>query len=186
MRKDGFQLMSTSSTACDFIFKEVSISDMITNQSNSLKTALTSVVEVLLNDEARHRAMHRKQKLQDIFHDGLGYDFSKAMEATYGNNDTAYGAICFQQISRVLEELKVRMDQRGILRAYGGFNVVFQLLEYPMDELQKFFGGGGSTSALTDKGAYIFIFFVQKQFDELLAMAKEIDDEYDKDPTRTT
>jgi len=106
MRKAGFQLMSTSSDSGDSTFKDISITDLIIQQHDSLQVALSTVLETLSQEEARHREMYKDQKLKDAFPDVLGYYFSKAMEATYGNRGMAYGAMHLGLIVEVLDELK--------------------------------------------------------------------------------
>ena len=63
---------------------------------------------------------------------------------------------------------------------YEGVNYVCELLEYPLAELEAFFQNvlNGQELNINEKTAFIFAFFLQKQVDELISMAKEIDEDY--------
>jgi hypothetical protein len=83
-----------------------------------------------------------------------------------------------QQIKQTLQNFREAIAKRSI--TYDSINYVYELLEYPMTELEAFFENAqnGKELNINEKTAFIFAFFVEKQFDELISMAKEIDEDY--------
>ena len=78
----------------------------------------------------------------------------------------------------MLDTFKNGLAKRGIeLETYDSIKFVYQELEYPLNELEKFFQNAkeGKTLNIDEKTAYIFVFFVEKQINELEEIAKEID-----------
>ena len=71
------------------------------------------------------------------------------------------------------------MEERQIFNAYDPIKYLYEDLEYPINQLKKYFKNEDA-SVLNDKGAYIFIFFIEKKIEELKSITIEIDDEYNK------
>ncbi len=181
MSKKGFQLLTSFSDDRESIFTNVELLQLIEKQQECFQIALGKVVAKLREEEAQHRAMFRNDKLRDAFPPTLGYYFSKVKESTYSNIGLRFGEAHFEFILEALETLKRKLEARGTLEAYEGFNGIFEELRYPIEKLKSFFNEEPS-SRLTEKDAYIFIFYVERHFDELIQMAEETDAEYQESP----
>ena len=67
--------------------------------------------------------------------------------------------------------------KRGV--EYDSVNYECELLEYPLAELEAFFLNIQEAKELniTEKTAFIFVSFVEKQIEELKLLAQEIDED---------
>jgi len=74
-----------------------------------------------------------------------------------------------------LKDFESELKKRDSLNAYIGVNIVLEELKYPMEKLNKYFS---DEIELENEEVYIYKFFVEKQFDELIEMSKEIDKDY--------
>lgn len=184
IRKSGFQMLSQFADRHDSEFRDIDVLGLIQIQSQSVCAALERVVASLRAEEERYRAMHRQNRLQDVFPPTIDYYFEKMSEATYGDRGKKYGAAHFDLVTGILGSLKQQLADRGILDAGTGIDDVLKQLEYPMGELRFFFKEEGQRS-LTDKAAYIFVYYVHRKFEELAQMAREVDEETDASPSTT-
>lgn len=181
LTKEGFDLMTTYPDNSRPLFRHISIESLIRNQRDVIQKVLTEVLRRLKTEEANHRAKYRDQKLEDIFPSALGYYFAKIGDAIYGNRPREFGAIHIHLVTEVIEAFKERLKERGILQAYDSIVYLIDLIEYPIEELAKYFTDATCTS-LNAKSAHIFVFFIDKHIEELKSMAKEIDDYYRREP----
>ena len=80
-----------------------------------------------------------------------------------------------------IQQFKERLKERGILQAYDSIVCLINAIEYPIAELTMYFTDPTYTS-LNAKSAHIFVFFIDRHIEELKSMAKEIDEDYRKEP----
>lgn len=177
----GFNLMTTYPDGRPPLFRYISIPALMATQSDILKKALTEALDKLKRKEAEHRAKFRGERLQDVFPPALGYFFQKIGEAIHGDRPPAFGAFHIGLVAEAVEGFKEKLRERGILEAYDSVLYLLRLIEYPIVELSAYFGATGDSS-LNEKSAYIFAFFLEKQIEELEGIAKEIDEDYTKEP----
>jgi hypothetical protein len=178
LSKFSFDLMTTYADGTAPLFRHIDVPSLIKNQQQILLRALAEVLEKLKEEEAEHRAMFKSDRLQDSFPAVLHYYFEKLFEAVHGSMPAEWGSAHVKLISEVIQTFKTKMEKRGILKAYQSVTYHFELLEYPTMELSLYFAEPKS-SALNNKSAYIFAFFVEKHVDELKKLAEEIDAEYE-------
>jgi hypothetical protein len=177
----GFQLLSFY---CDgkSEFKDISIPDLIKDQKKSASEILLTIIDTLEQEEKAHKEKFRIEKLTSAFAP-LHYAFEKLYKVllTGEIHHPIYGESNLQQIKGTLDTFKNALARRGIeLETYDSIKFVYKELEYPLNELEKFFQNAkeGKTLNIDEKTAYIFVFFVEKQIDELEEIAKEMDEEY--------
>jgi len=176
----GFELLSDYSDGKSE-FKNISIPDLIADQRKYISDILNMVIGKVESEEAAHKEKFRMEKLVSVFPDTLDYHLQKVLEATGMEEESAFGEADLQQIKQTVQSFRDALEKRGIeLETYDCIKYVYELLEYPLDELEKFFQSvkSGKESDITEKAAYIFAFFVKKQVAELRRMAKEIDEDY--------
>lgn len=176
--KTGFDLMTTYPDGRAPRFMTVNVVKLIENQQQLVANALASIVEMLLKEEADHKAMFKEDHLLSVFPSVLHYYFEKVFEAVHGNKPVEFGATHVKAIGEVVDNFKSKLERRGTLKAYDSVIYLLELLEYPIKELSSYFSGA-SSSIGDSKTAYIFTFFLMKHMDELKQIAKEIDEEYE-------
>jgi hypothetical protein len=181
LKKEGFDLMTTYSDDTQPIYRHVSIESLIKGQRDMMQKVLTEVIGKLKEEEANHRAKYRDQKLQDNFPTTLGYYFQKIAEATEEGKPAEFGTMHVGLVSEAIETFKVRLKERGTLKAYASVVYLIELTEYPLHELAVYFADT-TRSHLNAKDAYIFTFFIEKHIEELKGIAKEIDEVYESEP----
>jgi hypothetical protein len=181
LTKRGFDLMTTYPDERRPLFRHVSIESLIKDQRELVQKALTEVLTKLKVEEANHRAKYRDQRLEDVFPSTLGYYFEKIGGAINGSEPMDFGTMHIHLVAEVIETFKEHLKERGALQAYDSVVDLIGLIEYPVQELTRYFSGAhGST--LNAKSAHIFAFFVYKHIEELKSMAKEIDEDYQNEP----
>lgn len=181
LTKEGFDLMTTYPDNRRPLFRHISIESLIKNQRDVIQRALTEVLRKLRTEQANHRAKYRDQKLEDSFPSTLSYYFKKIGDAIDGSAPSEFGAMHVHMVAEVIEAFKERLKERGILQAYDSVVYLTDLIEYPIQELTRYFTDATDTS-LNAKSARIFVFFIDKHIEELKSMAKEIDEDYRKEP----
>jgi hypothetical protein len=185
LSKRGFDLMTTYPDGRSPLFRHVKIPSLIKSQQLILAQALTAVLKELMKEEAEHKAMFKSDRVQDVFPKVLHYYFEKVYEAIHGGKPAELGAMHIKLIAEDIEAFKSKLDKRGILKAYDSVTYLLELLDYPVSQLSDYFAQH-SSSALDNKRAYIFAFFVERKLEELKGIAVEIDEQYDAKGKETT
>jgi hypothetical protein len=181
LTREGFDLMTTFPDKRRPRFRHISIESLIKNQRDVIQRVLREVLRRLKTEEAIHRGKYRDQKLEDIFPSTLGYYFEKIGDAVDGSKPRELGAMHIRLVAEVIEAFKERLKERGTLQAYDSVVHLINLMEYPTRELTTYFADATHTS-LNAKSAHIFVFFIDKHIEELKSIAKEIDEDYRKEP----
>ncbi|MFC1921556.1 hypothetical protein ACFLYQ_07520, partial [Chloroflexota bacterium] len=184
LKSDLLKYMSVSGNETPK-FKDISIPDLITEQKTCLSEILNSVIIALEQREKAHKEKFKMEKLVSVFPDTLGYTFGKVSDLIKvsdgiieGKYPSPLALMNFHDIKQTLQNFREAIGKRGI--TYESINSVYGLLEYPLAELEVFFQNAQERKELNinEKTAYIFVFFVDKQVDELKSIAKEIDENY--------
>ncbi|OEE70909.1 hypothetical protein A1OO_22055 [Enterovibrio norvegicus FF-33] len=174
----SFQMVTSFSNSSEPKFTTVSIPSLLEIQGKYIAELLEQVVDELKNQEMEHRLMHKENKLEDSFPQTLSYHLGKIYEATYTRQSFALGKVNLSTVSQVLESFKNALEARSEWGVYDSVNFHYEQLEYPLQQLELYFEG---ESTFNEKDAYIFASFVEKQFDELIEIAKDIDKEYESE-----
>ena len=124
-----------------------------------------------------HRREFADQKLADAFPSTLNYHLSKIHEAIGESGDARLGGINVDYILKCIEEFKIKLAEREILEAYEVLTYNLELVDYPLQELRKYFFNPDQTH-INDRDAKIFAYFVERQTQKLLNRAKDLDEEY--------
>lgn len=175
--------MTVFSDERQFIERVISVPKLVSQQREALTATLQEVIKTLDEAEMKHREKFRDEKLTDCFPPTLGYFFSKIFEAIHSPRYFPLGRMHIDLVSECLAKMKALLEQRGEWGIYDSVNYEYELLEYPISQLQLFFSDPTS-SKLSDKDAYIFTSFVQNQFKSLQAIAEEFDEQYASLPAR--
>ena len=177
---DRFQHMSIDING-KLDFKDISIPDLTTDQKTCLSEILNSVISELEQKEKAHKEKFKMEKLVSVFPGTLNHSFAKIFDGIDKIGEKyppTLALMNLQEIKRTFQNFREAIAKRGI--TYDSINYVYGLLEYPLAELEAFFQNTqeGKELNINEKTAYIFAFFVKKQFDELKCLAQEIDKNY--------
>ena len=176
----GFSLMTVyPSRDKETEFRHYNIHELIKTQNKIIYTSLTEVVLKLKSEEMEHRKKHRAKSLEGIFPQTLHYHFEKMYESTHRTSPFDIGKINYDLIKKILGEFITELQNRGVYDAYDWLKYHIELIEYPLERLKNYFYK--IEDVPNDKDAYIYIFFLEKQFKEIVQMAREIDSEYQED-----
>ena len=175
LNKDSFKLLQYSQS--DSVrFLNVDINLTIKDQLNEIVKKYSSIVEKLILMDKEHKEKHRNNKLQDIFHSGLGYSFQKiasGIEAhTDGDKDWGYRNL--EIVIDVFKEFKEELIERNELNNY----IEYELNEYfhALNKLEEYFNG--ETEWMEKPDAHIYHEYIFRKHDHFVSVAKEIDEAY--------
>jgi hypothetical protein len=177
MSKAGFQLLAVypDHAAADFRF--VDIPDLIKTQRMQLKSVMAQVVVTLHARDEEHKAMFRDKRLTDAFPASTDYHFGKLYESVHSSMPRELGGTSLGLVSDAVLRFKSMLAERGTAGAYEGIEYHLRLVEYPLDELRRYFAVP-QESKLNERDANIFIHFVEDQVNTLREIAAEIDETY--------
>jgi hypothetical protein len=180
----GFTLATVYSDGPRYSQVGVSIPKLIAEQRTAIQSVLEEILMKMDEYESQHRKTHRDKKLQEVFPQTLSYYFSKIYEAVENPQTFPLGAMHVKLLSECIKSLKQRLKDRGEWGIHDSINYEYELLEYPLEELEAFFEK--RSTKLNSKDAHIFSAFIQMQFNSLQRIAAELDEEYAKNPSEDT
>ncbi len=178
LKPDRFQLVSFFGNGTSK-FEDISIPDMLADQRTCISEIFTLVIGELQQKEKTHKEMFKMEKLASFFPATLGYSFEKVFERIIGGKyPPQLASANLQTIKQTLQAFEKAIAKRGV--KYDSVSYVCELLWYPLAELEAFFQNvqEGKELNINEKTAFMFAFFVEKQFDELKLLAQEIDKNY--------
>jgi len=181
LSQHGFTLFTFVSDEWPYTSRHISIPELVALQRAALATTLSEVIAVLDEAEMHHRQQHKGEKLSNCFPSALSYYFSKIFEAIHSPQSFPLGKIHVDLVRECLTEMRTILERRGEWGIHDSVDYEYELLEYPLAELNGFFTDPAA-SKLNDKDAYIFCAFVSEQIKTLMQIAQEIDDRYESSP----
>lgn len=116
------------------------------------------------------------EKLQDIFSKNLTYYIGKVSEAILNTEYFSQGEMHLGLVEEALDAFKQALINRGEWNRGETARETFDEMEYPLQELRKFFQAR-QDAYLHEKAANIFWFFVTQRIELLRQIADEIDAE---------
>lgn len=183
MSQHNFTLFTVVEDEWPHTERNVSIPKLIALQRAALAATLVEVIAVLDEAEMKHREQHKNEKLSDCFPETLSYYFSKIFEGIHSPRTYPLGKMHVDLVIDCLAKMRTMLEKRGEWGIYDSVDYEYELLEYPLAELQTFFVDRAS-SKLNDKDAYIFCAFVREQIKTLIQIAREIDETYESSPCK--
>jgi len=161
--------------------KNVSIPNLISEQKKYVVEILESIRKELIRRDTVHKEKFKMKKLVSAFPDTLGYYFEKIYEAIGRKQLFQLGKMHIELLKESLKDFEELLAERGIeISTYDAVRYLYEEIEYPLDELEKFFQNAQSKnkSAINEKTAYIFLNFLKRKIFKLNQIVREIDDEY--------
>jgi hypothetical protein len=180
INNQGFQLATVYTDDTPERSQDVNIPDLIATQRDILMGDLGDILETLRREEMEHKKKFAGKKLADAFPPTLNYHLGKIREAAIGSGYAKLGGANVDFILKRIERFKADLAERQILEAYEGITHDLELVDYPLQELRKYFRNPDATH-INEKDAPIFAFFVGEQTKKLLKSTEELDEEYSQD-----
>jgi hypothetical protein len=178
LKPDGFELLSWRSDG-QFDAKDVSIPNLIKDQKTCLSEVLTQVIGELENREKAHKEKFRMDKLISCFPDSLNYYLSNVLAGTTEKEYQRGGKASLPAIRQALQDYSKKLTQRKI--NIGECHLDYGEIMYALRNLEEFYQAMDNSEEkpkISSETAYIFAFFLQKKVEELISMAREIDEDY--------
>jgi hypothetical protein len=174
----GFTLMTVYSDSTRHKHEHVNLPELIANQRAVLGEVLSEVIEMLDEDENKHRETFREKKLVEAFPDTLGYDFSKICEAARDPSYFPLGAPHLHLVEKSIDRFREMLQERGLWGAYVGVDSAYEELAHPLKELKNFFADP-NMSRLVSADIPVFAKYLSGCVDDLRSIAESIDEEYE-------
>jgi hypothetical protein len=180
LSSEGFDLASDNDDGTT-VFRRIPISLLITDQNTYASQILSAIITSLEQEEAAHKEQFGMEKLSTAFPQSLNYHFQKVFQYIRSEENAEFGRINLKPIQNALQDFQSALERRGLgLDTYEIVQDIFNLLSYPIAELEAFFQHRekGEAANINEQTAYIFAFFIREQFKRLQELASEIDEEY--------
>ncbi len=180
MNKFSFDLMITYPNN-EHDIKSINIPGLIEMQQDKLVCAMSKIIQELKKREMKYKDEYKKNgKLQNVFPNTLGHCLSAIVDTTSAySSRREYGTVNCGVIEDVLNNFNKELEARKLSEAYPGLKHVLKQIQYPLEELKKFFNKSDE-SKLNNEDAYIFATYLKLRFEEIVDMAKEIDTGFEK------
>jgi hypothetical protein len=177
MHKEGFQLMSCRPNK-QFEFKNINIPGLIVKQRQAISGTLNQGLDELKKQEQAHKEKFKNESLAETLGKNQRYIVSKVWESIHSDQYPAsVGLMHIELIQESLESFKQALEKRDLWGAYGSIKYIYEELQYPLSEVEKYFRGEDVTAS-PRKRAEVNFFFIDKHLEELEQIAKEIDEDY--------
>ena len=174
---DAIEVFSSDKNASSLYQRRFRISELIEKQRQGIARALSAIQSELARREREHVAKFSGQPLTAVFPQTLDYTFSKIAEGirTAGLHGLARATL--ETVTSTLASFREALVQRGELPANEHLEYDLAQLDYPLERLARYLDDPEG-DVLSEADAEIYRFYIERKFDDLIAMAKEIDEEY--------
>ena len=158
----------------------INVSELARQQTDLVRRSLEEAAMALEEEERDHRKQWRRDPLAPKLDDGIGYAFEKLSEGVRRPDEPHMARWGLQTIEERIEKFKEALDQRGLLGAYPmSIDPILEEVEYPIARLGQYLDGKRDGFGPAD--AEIFVYFLRSKLDELLRLARELDEDYASD-----
>lgn len=158
----------------------VDVSSLISTQRNVIGQLLTEIIERLEIEEKKHRSIFREVKMLEIFPQTLHYYFQKMDEAIHEVRSFSLGSMHIELVEDIINHFEDELKKREEYDGADWYEYHRKKIDYPLTQLKSFFKSE-ETCEINEQTASIFVWFLQKELDELRMVAKEIDEEYESE-----
>ena len=174
---DAIEVYSSDEQASSLYPRRFRISELIEKQRQGIARALSAIQSELARREREHVAKFSGQPLTVIFPQTLGYTFSKIAEGIHSAGLHALARGNLDTVTSILASFREALVQQGELPANEHLEYDLAQLDYSLERLARYLDDPEG-DALTEADAEIYRFYIERKFDNLIAMAKAIDEEY--------
>ena len=175
MSKAGFDLMSSSGDR-DYNFVHIDFSQACSDQLAGIIEAYRKITEKLEETDRMHKEKFKDSPLSDVFHSAMGYFFEKISQGIHAHSygDREFGHTHVRLVKETYEKFKSALEERNELNEYTEFD----LNEYfhALGKLDEYLSGG--QTSMEEADARIYLSYLRNEHKHFVAIAKEIDEDY--------
>ena len=173
--KDSFEMLTYySDENSKSELKKISIKKIIDKQNDLVIGILSSIEGYMKSELKNHKKKFEGKKLADSFPSDSHYVFSKLYET--GSDSNALQKVHFTILLEAYEKIKDGIIYRYVsLDALSGIKYNNEMLDYIFNRLDR---DMIINRIDDDKELYIFVQALEKEWEELEDMTKEIDEEF--------
>ena len=175
IKKGGFTMLSYfPKTGEESKFEDINILSCIETQEKLLIKILNKTMEELKSDFDEHKNKFKDNKLSDLIHPSIDYQFSKLYENIHRDNELV--EINFKTIFNTYVKIKDGIIARyHNLSALSGVELTIEMLDYLFLRVKRDLIENKIVDQLELR---IFVNALEINFGELKSMIKEIDDKF--------
>ena len=161
-----------------FKFKDINIPGLIAKQRQAISGILNQALDELKKQEQAHKEKFKDESLAGTLGKNQRYIVSKVWESIHSDRYPAsLGLMHIELIQKSLESFKQALEKRDLWGVYESIKYIYEELQYPIGEVEKYFRGEDVTASAR-KRAEVNFFFIDRHFEELQQIAKEIEEDY--------
>lgn len=177
MTKSGFDLLRSSGDR-EHNFTRVEIAKACSDQLQGVIDAYRKIVQSLEEIDRMHKDKFKGSPLANIFHSAMGYFFEKISQGIHSHSygDREFGHRHVGLVKDTYEKFRAALAERNELKEYTEFDLVEYF--HALDRLDKYLSGGDTSMEEAD--ARIYLSYLRNEHDHFVQIAKEIDDEYER------
>ena len=175
IRKKGFTMLSYfPKTGDPSKIEKIDILNCIEIQEILLSGILTKTIDKLKSEFKNHKSRFKGEKLANVIHPSLDYNFSKLYEHIH--KDYPLVEINFETIVDIYDKIKNGITERySSISALSGVELTVERIDYILERLNRDL----ITDKINDKlELEIFVDSLKSHFKELKEMVLEIDEEF--------
>lgn len=175
LAKGGFTLMQECAGS-ETRFIHVSLNTTIVEQLADIETALSSISEKLKEIDHIHKHKFGAHMLADIFHPSTGYLFEKVAQGIHSPScgNSSFGLSMLGSIEEMYEKFESALLERRELNDYTRYDL--KEYKHTIGVLKGYLSG--NPQGLSESDANVYHFYLREQHKHFVAIAKEIDAEY--------
>lgn len=180
LRTTGFDLFSHADDGT-YNFESVDVAQYAEDQRQLIEQALQTI-----ESELRRRNTEHRKRFNDVKFGALlaktGYPLQKVM---VGPNDPGGPQLVLASVKAlqsVVASFRAELDRRGIgSGTYDGTERCLAEIDYALTQLKSHYAGSGSGEVQSDLAARVFASYAREMFSDLTDMARELDEEYERE-----
>ncbi len=163
-------------------FKEIDVNNLIEKQLEFTNTALVKIKELLIQERGEHKMQYKNEKMSDIIGKSLNYNFEKMWETihSFSKYSLPIRRMPLDELNVKLEQFKQALENRGLWDAYDSIRDIYKEIQYPLEELEKYFLEQLTDTRENHERSRIYLENIQNKVNYLKKLASEIDEEYEE------
>ncbi len=173
--KGGFDLMRSTGDR-EHSTVHVDIAQACSDQLYGIIEAYRKITEKLEEIDRMHKEKFKESPVSDIFHSAMGYFFEKISQGIHAHSygDRLFGHENVRHVKETYEKFKSSLQDRNELHEYTEYdlNVYFHAL----GKLDEYLSDG--ETSMEEADARIYLSFLRHEHEHFVAIAKEIDEDY--------
>jgi hypothetical protein len=175
MSKGGFDLMRSTGDR-EHSFVHVDIAKACSDQLDGIIEAYRKITEKLEEIDQMHKEKFKDTPMSDVFHSAMGYFFEKISQGIHAHSygDREFGHTHVRLVKETYEKFKSSLQDRNELHEYTEYD----LNEYfhALGKLDEYLSGG--EKSMEEADARIYLSYLRHEHEHFVAIAKEIDEDY--------